>query len=231
MPKPVAKILIVEDEEDLRELISIHLERFGHKITAYSNAEEAVAAVKTDPNFDIIVVDWMLPGMSGITLIEKLGGKYPVLMITARAAQDDVVAALDQGADDYIIKPFELPILQARVNALLRRSRLLQSERLSPSSDLSFKELSISLDSHEAKLGGQIIPLTPSEFGILATLLENRGRVLSRQALINKVQGEDITVISRTIDTHVFGLRKKLGDYASLIETIRGIGYRISIEG
>lgn len=225
-----ANILVIEDEEDLRELVTLHLERDGHRITSCTNAEDAVEVLRRDKNFDLILVDWMLPGMSGLALIESLDGKYPILMITARAAQEDVISALEKGADDYITKPFEIPILQARVNALLRRARFLKDIPPPSQDHFSFKNLSVSVPAHEARLNDEILHLTPSEFRILVALLENRGRVLSRQALIDKVQGEDVSVIARTIDTHVFGLRKKLGDHAYLIETIRGIGYRIGIE-
>ena len=225
-------ILVVEDEADVRDLIVIHLQRMGCQVSDFVSAEEGLQCFnEPGRQFDLAIVDWMLPGMSGIELTNRIHNKVLVLMITARAAQEDVVEGLEQGADDYITKPFELNILQARVQALLRRSRLLKQKPSDGSSALiRFGKLVVDTAGHEARLGDQVLGLTPYEFKILASLLQNRGKALSRQQLIDLVQGEGVTVIDRTIDTHVFGLRKKLGDLADAIETIRGIGYRISIE-
>lgn len=230
MSNAPSSILVIEDEADLRDLVALHLERFGYLVTCCQSAEEAQDILNSKGKFDLLLVDWMLPGMSGLALTESLHGQFPVLMITARAAQEDVINALEKGADDYIIKPFEIPMLQARVKALLRRARFLKEPSTPGQDRLSFQNLQVSLAAHEVKMNNEVLPLTPSEFRILVALLENQGRVLSRQALIDRVQGEEVNVIARTIDTHVFGLRKKLGEQSHLIETIRGIGYRIGIE-
>lgn len=225
-------ILVVEDEADVRDLIVIHLQRMGCQVSDFVSAEEGLQCFnEAGRQFDLAIVDWMLPGMSGIELTNRIHKKVLVLMITARAAQEDVVEGLEQGADDYITKPFELGILQARVQALLRRSRLLKQETSDNSNTvIRFGQLVVDIAAHEARLGDQVLGLTPYEFKILASLLQNRGKALSRQQLIDLVQGEGVTVIDRTIDTHVFGLRKKLGELADAIETIRGIGYRMSID-
>jgi len=145
-------------------------------------------------------------------------------MVTARAHTSDIVLGLEMGADDYITKPFEIPIFLARVRALLRRSASGDEE---DTRVFSAGELSIHLDSYQVTCQGKDLALTPSEFKLLVALMRSQGRVLTRERLIDMVQGEGVTVVDRAIDTHIFGLRKKLGKCADLVETIRGVGYRI----
>jgi two-component system phosphate regulon response regulator PhoB len=173
----------------------------------------------------------MLPGVSGLDLCKKIrsdqsaaGAQVPVLMVTARAHPSDIVVGLEVGADDYLTKPFDLPVFLARVRALLRRA--------SPQQEASARgfevgELALDLESYQVTCGKKELQLTPSEFKLLVALVRNRGRVLTRERLIDLVQGEGVTVVDRAIDTHVFGLRKKMGKCADIIETIRGVGYRI----
>lgn len=224
-----AQVLVVEDEVEIRELISLLLLRQGHKVKQCASALEAIESLRQG-KFDLIVLDWMLPNMSGIdflkTQIQTSGQKIPVLMVTAKAEPNDIVQGLESGADDYITKPFEPSIFTARVKALLRR--LAQSRHhQGPQELIEIGELKINLSSYEVSCCGEGIHLTPSEFKILSTMAMSRGKVLTRDHLISVVQGEGISVTGRTIDTHVFGLRKKMNSCSEWIETIRGVGYRI----
>lgn len=234
-----SQILVVEDETEIRELISLLLLRQGHKVQQCGSAFEAIACLKRE-QFDLIVLDWMLPQMSGIEFMRFLkdaslragGGESPapaVLMVTAKAEPQDVVEGLEAGADDYVTKPFENSVLSARVKALLRRAQLQRAETLS--SDLiAVGGIVLNQATYEVKVNNEPVHLTPSEFKILAQMMLNRGKVLTRENLIEVVQGEGISVTGRTIDTHVFGLRKKLAAESEWVETIRGIGYRVRAE-
>lgn len=229
------RILIVEDEIDIGRLLHMQVQNMGYTAEQVSSGEEALALLNKRP-YDLLILDWMLPGLSGVEiaqLVRKMNSMKSVgiLMLTAKSAPEDIVEGLDSGADDYITKPFSTDVLKARISSLLRRL-----ERVEPqTAPKSFKDndvliigpLEVSLKSYKAYLEGELMNLTPSEFKLLTTMLEFRGRVLTRSKLIEQVQGEGISVIGRTIDTHVFGLRKKLGPHADLIETVRGIGYRV----
>jgi two-component system phosphate regulon response regulator PhoB len=241
------EILIVEDEIEIRELMALHLLRQGFRVTEVGSIEDATEKIKSQ-DFDLLVLDWMLPHGSGIDLVSSLrsgsilnlnpakieGNKVvPILMVTAMANSEDVVRGLDVGADDYVTKPFEPKILIARVNALLRRKfetvTVAEKTKSNVSADELVKvgNLEINLAAHEVFCGPEKLHLTPSEFTILTVMAQNQGRVMTRERLIEEVQGEGISVVGRTIDTHVFGLRKKLGTGADFIETIRGVGYRV----
>lgn len=218
------RVLIVEDERDIRELMQMHLMRDGFEVTAVEEGEEGLRLLKERP-YHVAVVDWMLPGVSGLELCRQLSGKLPILMVTARAEAADIVLGLEAGADDYITKPFEVPVFLARVRALRRRA-----DHREVQTAYQVGGLTVRADSHEVSCHGETLKLTASEFKLLTALLENRGKVLSRDRLIALVQGAGVTVTDRTVDTHVFGLRKKLGLCAELIETIRGVGYRVKME-
>lgn len=235
--KKSAQILVVEDEPEIRELISLLLLRQGHRVQQCGSAMEASESLKKN-QYDLVVLDWMLPQMSGIDLLRESAGtgRPPVLMVTAKSEPSDIVQGLEAGADDYITKPFESNIFAARVKALLRRSPHFMGAAVAPAAKANSSDvvvmgnLSMNLASYEVKCGNEPLHLTPSEFKILSTMGLNQGRVLTRDQLIEVVQGEGISVTGRTIDTHVFGLRKKMGDCSELIETIRGIGYRVKAE-
>lgn len=223
------QVLVVEDESEIRELISLLLLRQGHRVQQCSSALEGLDQLRKN-NFDLIVLDWMLPNMSGIEFLKQLGpAKVPVLMVTAKTEPGDIVQGLEAGADDYITKPFEPSVLTARVKALLRRTQTLKSPD-APRTQLKVGGITMNMETYEVKLKGEPIHLTPSEFKILSEMILNQGRVLTRDQLIETVQGEGISVTGRTIDTHVFGLRKKLDSEADWIETIRGVGYRVRAE-
>lgn len=229
-----ASVLVVEDESEIRELISLLLLRQGHRVQQCSSAIEASEKLNTS-QYDLMVLDWMLPQMSGIELLKTLSGnsrKPPVLMVTAKAEPQDIVQGLEAGADDYITKPFEPNIFAARIKALLRRGQQLSQAPKTPVNHDQVKigEMSINLSTYEVKCGTESLHLTPSEFKILAAMATQQGKVMTRDSLIEMVQGEGISVTGRTIDTHVFGLRKKMGTCSDLIETIRGVGYRVKSE-
>ncbi len=219
------RILVVEDENDIRELIFLHLSREGHQVESCGNGQEALELLKKN-EYHLVVLDWMLPEKSGLEITKEIrkSKKHDdlgILMVTAKSANSDLVLGLEAGADDYLVKPFELSVLMARARALLRRTE-------KPGSQLQLGPLVIDEAAHEAHLQGQVISLTPYEFKLLVTLAQNKGRVLTRDKLIEEVQGSGVAVVERAIDTHVFGLRKKLGECADLIETVRGVGYRIA---
>lgn len=220
------RILVIEDEGEIRQLISLVLSREGHLVESYSNAEEALKLIKKE-NIDLILLDWMLPGFSGIDFLlnvrQTLKKITPVLMVTAKTDPKDIVHALENGADDYVTKPFDPLILRARVNALLRRFYGNKSEP----TIFELSELKLNLKTYESYLDNQPIHFTASEFKILVELIKNKGCVQTREHLISVVQGEGVSVTTRTIDTHVFSIRKKLGPLGDAIESIRSIGYRI----
>jgi two-component system, OmpR family, phosphate regulon response regulator PhoB len=230
---PKAKVLIVEDETDIRELLTLHMERSGFEVSGAVSGDEALEKLNTMV-FDLIVLDWMLPQISGIEVLRQIRAKsqtaqIPVLMLTAKSTASDIVLGLESGADDYVTKPFEPVVLLARARSLLRRT---MSPPISQAQDvqvLVLGDLVIDPRSYSVSYQGKAISLTLSEFKLLHALTANRGRVLTRDQLIELVQGEGVAVIDRAIDTHVFGLRKKLGDVANFIETVRGVGYRIHL--
>lgn len=232
------QVLIVEDEVDIGSLLKMQIKQMGLDVEHVTSGEEALARLNKN-SYDLILLDWMLPGLSGVEiaqLVRKMDTMKDVaiLMLTAKADSDSIIEGLDAGADDYVTKPFSNDILKARIQSLLRRAkREKQLEQpgvvvsQQPADDIEMGPLKVSLKTYKAFLDGEELSLTPSEFKLLTTMLEHRGRVLTRARLIEEVQGEGISVIGRTVDTHVFGLRKKLGKHADLIETVRGVGYRI----
>ncbi len=229
LTKTSEHILVVEDELEIRDLVALHLLRQGYKVTECSTGEEASAKLATDI-FDMAIFDWMLPGMSGVELVRaarSVSPDMPILMVTAKSEPHDIVEGLEGGADDFLPKPFVPAVLIARVKALLRRSKVLPQKQLQ---EITLMGLTINFDNYETTFKGETLHFTPSEFKLLSTLIQNRGAVLTRERLIENIQGEGISVIGRTIDTHVFGLRKKLGEWGDNIETIRGVGYRVRVE-
>jgi len=226
------RVLVVEDEQEIRQLIALHLKREGYSVDEVGDGEQACQKLQRE-KFDLVVVDWMLPSLSGLEILRWLRkpgplSRIPVLFVTAKAQPEQVAMALDNGADDYLTKPFDTLVLMARVNALLRRRQWLdENSGVVPPARIQLGDLVLNVDSHEAKLREDKLDLTRSEFRLLQLLLENQGKVLSRQAIVDNIQGESVHVVGRTVDTHVFGLRKKLADYGDIVETIRGVGYRV----
>lgn len=224
-----SQILVVEDEKEIRELMALHLLRQGYKVCESDSIEKARREMSGN-KFDLMILDWMLPGASGVDFLQQVRqSKIPtrVLMVTAKADPQDIVEGLEKGADDYLTKPFDPIVFMARVKAILRRS---EGGTEVDSDQISMDGLSVNFATYEVKLNQEKLHLTPSEFKLLAIMLQNRGRVLTRDHLIENIQGEGINVVGRTIDTHVFGLRKKLKEWGDHIETIRGVGYRVKLD-
>jgi len=220
------QVLVIEDEEEIRELIALLLVRQGYSVTKASTAVEALEIIKKN-KFHLTILDWMMPEMSGLEFLHKINKENPILMVTAKAEPQNIVQGLEAGADDYITKPFEPSVFTARVRALLRRKATVE---INVNSILQMGALKINLSTYEVHCGTDSLHLTPSEFKILLELCNHQGRVLTRDFLVKIVQGEGVTVTGRTIDTHVFGLRKKMGACVDTIETIRGVGYRVRTE-
>ncbi len=223
-----ANILVIEDEQDIRDLISFQLKSEGHNVFAVESADKAVSILERGEKLDLLIVDWMLPGsMNGLEFTKKLRAQknykeVPVIMLTALTQADNIVSGLDAGADDYMTKPFDINVLQARVRVQLREQQLPQTN----SDELDFGALKIQVTKCRVLVKDEEITLTSTEFKILLLLAQKPGHVFTREQFISNIQGENIFVTGRTIDTHIAGLRKKLGEAANIIETIRGIGYR-----
>jgi DNA-binding response OmpR family regulator len=226
----MGQILIIEDEQDIRDLLSFQLKAEGHNVTGVESADKAAALIERGQNFDLMLVDWMLPGsLSGLEFTRKLRTHpqfktIPVIMITALTQPENIIEGLDAGADDYITKPFDLEVLQARVRVQLRAAPLVKTQV--GSDFFEFEELKIDSQKVKVQVDDSDIALTSTEFKILVTLISKPGHVFTRTQLISQIQGENIHVTGRTIDTHIAGLRKKLMSAGRLVETIRGIGYR-----
>jgi two-component system phosphate regulon response regulator PhoB len=225
----VATILIVEDEADIQELIAYNLEKAGHQAVRAANAEQALERVR-EALPHLIVIDWMLPGMSGIELARWLKSNrrtdaIPLIMVTARGAEQDKLAGLEIGADDYMTKPFSPAELNARVKAVLRR-------RAPQVTDDSVEIEGLRLDpvSHRVTSDGAQLVLGPTEFRLLHFFMTHPDRVYSRTQLLDNVWGDHVFVEERTVDVHIRRLRKALepGGHDTLIQTIRSAGYRLS---
>ena len=224
-------ILVVEDEQDIRDLVRFHLEQEGYAVREADSGERALAQVASERPA-LIVLDLMLPGTDGLEVCRRLRAAeptatLPIIMLTARAEELDRVLGLEMGADDYVGKPFSPKELVARVRAVLRRAH---PDPVSPL--LSVGPISLDAARHAVSVNGQAIVLTPKEFDLLQALLESAGRVLTREYLLNRVWGyahADL-IESRTVDVHVRRLRAKLGDAGNRITTIKSVGYRFETD-
>ena len=228
-----AHVLIVEDEADIQQLVSYNLIKAGFNVTCADSGEEALESLRRE-KIDCILLDLMLPGMSGTELCALVkkgetqqGGTIPIIMLTAKGEEEDVVTGLEFGADDYITKPFSPKVLIARIKAVLRRSQVPESDTGEARKlVITIADLEIDKGRHEVRLAGEQLYLTMTEFGILALLAGKPGWVFTRQQIIDSVRGYDFLVTPRAMDVQIFGLRKKLGKTGEAIETVRGIGYR-----
>src|SRR3954447_21501565 len=224
-----ARILVVEDEEALTTLLRYNLDAEGYEVETVGRGDDADTRLKEHVP-DLIVLDWMLPGLSGIELCRRLRARpetrqLPIIMLTARGEESERVRGLATGADDYIVKPFSVPELIARVSALLRRAA---PERVADI--LSFGDIAIDREKKRVLRGGRAIELGPTEFRLLEFLMERPGRVFSREQLLDGVWGSDVYIDERTVDVHVGRLRKSLnrGDEPDPIRTVRGSGYALN---
>lgn len=221
----LANILIIEDDQDIRDLMYFQLKNEGHKVEQASNGSIATDILATK-DFDLVIVDWMLPGKNGIDICKSIRQKetaknIAVLMVTALNQPENIIEGLDAGADDYITKPFDLSVFQARVRAQLRRLEIKEAQE-----SIEVDNLKVEFNKCRVFYNNDEIQLTSTEFKILSLLAKSPGHVYTRENLINNIQGESIHVTNRTIDTHIAGLRKKIKDASHMIETIRGVGYR-----
>ena len=235
MDRPAAppSVLIVDDEPDLCAVVEHHLRQAGLSTRIAENGAAALAACAAAPP-DLVLLDVNLPDLSGIDVCRAIRAiptlrELPVLMLTARGAEADRVGGFEVGADDYVVKPFSVRELVLRVEALLRRRR--RGPAVPPSPRLRAGPIELDVDDHTAWLDGAELPLTLLEFRLLRFLVEGHGRVRSREALLTEVWGYSTGAETRTVDTHVKRLRDKLGPWADLLETVRGVGYRLRVEG
>jgi two-component system phosphate regulon response regulator PhoB len=223
-----ARVLVVDDEPDLLELVRVNLAGSGYAVETALSGSDALAALRRAPP-DVMILDLMLPDISGTELCARVRADQrltglPIIMLTAKSEEIDRVVGLELGADDYVTKPFSPRELALRVRAVLRRR--------APAGDdarvFEHGDLRVDPDSHRASVNGREITLTAKEFQLLVALMGRPGRVMTRERLLDEVWGSDITVTSRTIDTHLKRLREKLGGAGDLIETVRGVGYRFA---
>jgi two-component system alkaline phosphatase synthesis response regulator PhoP len=224
------KVLVIEDEPDILEVIQYNLEREGYKVVVCRNGEQGLSRIRTD-NPDLVILDLMLPGMDGVEVCRQVKADpvtraIPIVMVTAKSEESDIVLGLGIGADDYITKPFSPRELVARIKVVLRRGPL--REQSGGGERVVRGTLTIDLGRHEAHVGEQPLSLTPTEMRLLHFLASHPGRVFPRAHLLTRVIGEDAIVTDRNIDVHVRALRQKLGDHQSIIETVRGVGYRFA---
>jgi DNA-binding response OmpR family regulator len=221
-------ILIVEDECNLCDLIRDNLQEQGYRVfQAFDGLSALTMARETVP--DLVILDIMLPGIDGLEVCRRLrqGSIVPILMLTARAEEIDRVLGLELGADDYLTKPFSMRELKARVRALLRRVEMMQTTDLSADQVVTSAGLYLDPTSYETRLDDQNIDLTPKEFSLLYLLVRHPGRVFSRAYLLDEIWGYEAAAYDRTVDTHVYRLRQKLGgEIAQRIVAVRGIGYK-----
>ena len=221
-------LLLVEDEIDIREMLTFALDRAGHKVVAAATAEEALDTLD-GPLPNVVIIDWMLPGMSGIDLARKLRrdpitSDLPLVMLTARGEESDKLKSFDAGIDDYVTKPFSPKELIARIKALLRRSGTPED------GVLAVGRLTLDTRSHQVRVNGDQVHVGPTEFRLLELLMRNPNRAFDRTQLLDRVWGRNVYVEERTVDVHVLRLRKALRPFGmdKAVETVRGIGYRLA---
>ena len=226
-----AKILVIEDEESIQELISYNLEKERYRVVCAGTGEDALRRLRTD-EFSLVLLDLMLPGIDGLEVCRNIRknpstAAVPVMMVTAKGEESDIVAGLELGADDYLVKPFSPRVLVARVKALLRRRKKSSGETAAP---IETQGLFIHAGRHEVLLDGKPVDLTNMEFKVLYFLASQPNWVFTRYQIVEGVRGENYPVTDRSVDVLITGLRKKLGSAGEYIETVRGVGYKFTEE-
>ncbi|MCC6127927.1 MAG: response regulator transcription factor [Chlamydiae bacterium] len=220
------RILLIEDEEDIAALIKLQAEISGYKLHVEVDGINGYRAIEREKP-DLVILDVMLPGENGLDVCRRMKNNselknIPVVILSAKGEELDVVLGLELGADDYVAKPFSPKILFSRIKAILRRGK--EPEKVSKV--IKFGEFILEIDRYVLRRGDKVIPLTLSEFGILRRLVSNRGKVLTRNQLLDDINNDDAFIVDRNIDVHIASLRKKLGPTFDWIETVRGVGYR-----
>ena len=223
------RALVVEDDPDIVELVSLYLGKEGFQVDSIGDGRAALQQVRATP-YDLLILDLQLPGMDGLTLCGEVrrspqSRHVPVVMLTARADETDRIVGLEMGADDYVVKPFSPKELVARVRALFRRVERKDDEASAP---LRFASLEVDVERHLARWNGEAVRLTAKEFALLVALLRAKGRVLSRQQLLEDVWGYSYAEGTRTVDVHVRRLREKIPGLAPSIVTVKSLGYRLA---
>jgi Response regulators consisting of a CheY-like receiver domain and a winged-helix DNA-binding domain len=223
-------ILVVEDDESIMEVVKYNLEREGYEVECRSDGREGLAAALERPP-DLLVLDLMLPGIDGVEICRQLRQSprmrtKPILMLTAKSEELDQVVGFTVGADDYVTKPFSVKVLMQRIKVLLSR----KGTDSDATPQLERHGMVVDRVAHEASVEGQALPLTPTEFRLLDTLMAQPGKAFSRGDLLESAIGADTIVLDRTIDVHIRSLRAKLGEHSWTIETVRGVGYRFARE-
>ncbi len=222
-------ILIVDDEKDIAEAVSYAFEKEGFRVyKAHEGTDAIELAVKKRP--DVIILDIMLPGISGLDVCRNLRASQstkdiPIIMLSARSTESDKVAGLDTGADDYLVKPFSMRELSARIKALIKRGT---KEFIGSKGTIKFPELEIDPERHSVNVSGRPVEMTAKEFSLLLFLAENAEKVFSRERLLDAVWGIDVAIETRTVDVHMRRLREKLGKAAVYLRTLHGVGYQFS---
>ncbi len=227
------RILVVDDEDDILELISYNLEKEGYIVESVKTGERALSTAQTRVP-DAVILDLMLPGLDGVEVCRRLKADaktrhVPVVMLTAKSEDTDVVSGLEVGADDYVTKPFSPKVLIARLRAVLRRAREAGDDS-APDPTIRVHDLEIDIQRHTVRCAGVPIELSATEFAVLEILARNAGWVYSRAKIIDAVKGSDYPVTERSVDVQILGLRRKLGRHGDMIETVRGVGYRFRAE-
>lgn len=218
-------ILIIEDDLDIQEMLQFFLEDQGYQVLAAENGIDGVTAFRKG-NPDLILLDIMLPKMDGYTVCEMIRqeSEIPVIMISALGSEEDQLKGFELQIDDYIPKPISLPIMMKKIEAVIRRY---ENKGLEKKEELHYKEMTLMVDNYRVKVGKKDINLTQKEYEILKELLENQGRVISRDSFLNRLWRYEYVGEERAVDNHIKNLRKKIGDAGNYIETVRGVGYRV----
>ncbi len=222
------KILVIDDEHHILELIQFNLENNGFEVLTCDNGEDAVTTA-INKDIDLIILDLMLPGINGIEVCKRIkessDNNTPIIMLTAKGEENDKIQGLDIGADDYMTKPFSIRELLARIKAVLRRT---EDKNINNENIIKVRDIKIDIEKHEVRKDDRVLELTLKEFELLKMLARNRGKVLSRDVILDRIWGYEYFGDTRTVDVHIRHLRKKIDDNeGAFIETVRGVGYKM----